>query len=389
MSNKKITELTELTTPTTDDVLPLVDIATNATKKAQLGSLPISSATQTALDAKQATLVSGTNIKTINSTSLLGSGDISLTTSAAGTSGQIQFNDSSAFGADSNLFWDNTNKRLGVGTSSPAYPLHNNGNSLFGSCLVSTRYGFSNDFILAHSSVSNPSTSYAIQQNQSADTFINTLSSRGVYFSESGNSHSLIKNSSWGIGTTTPTARLQVKGSGSTSATTSLLVQNSSGTELFKVQDDGRTSIGQQSSVYPNIGLSGIYGGLFLNAGGQIALRSGGADIMSLTASLNVGIGTTSPNTSAKLDISSTTQGFLPPRMTTTQKNAISSPAAGLQVYDSTTNRASVYSTAWENVITETNGSPNSVYKLWSGSAAQYAALTPDSSTLYLSLIHI
>lgn len=39
---------------------------------------PVSTAAQTALDAKQATLVSGTNIKTINSTSLLGSGDISV-----------------------------------------------------------------------------------------------------------------------------------------------------------------------------------------------------------------------------------------------------------------------------------------------------------------------
>ncbi len=41
---------------------------------------PISTATQTALNAKQATLVSGTNIKTINSTSLLGSGNISIGT---------------------------------------------------------------------------------------------------------------------------------------------------------------------------------------------------------------------------------------------------------------------------------------------------------------------
>ena len=89
MSNKKITELTELTTPTTDDVLPLVDIATNETKKAQLGSLPISSATQTALDAKQATLVSGTNIKTINSTSLLGSGDISVASAWGSISGTL------------------------------------------------------------------------------------------------------------------------------------------------------------------------------------------------------------------------------------------------------------------------------------------------------------
>lgn len=39
---------------------------------------PISTATQTALDLKQNTLVSGTNIKTINSTSLLGSGNVSV-----------------------------------------------------------------------------------------------------------------------------------------------------------------------------------------------------------------------------------------------------------------------------------------------------------------------
>jgi parallel beta-helix repeat protein len=41
----------------------------------------------------------------------------------AGSIGQVQFNNSSVLGADSNLFWDNTNKRLGVGTSSPQYPL--------------------------------------------------------------------------------------------------------------------------------------------------------------------------------------------------------------------------------------------------------------------------
>ena len=94
-------------------------------------------------------------------------------------------------------------------------------------------------------------------------------------------------------------------------------------------------------------------------------------------------IGGSTAQATAILQTDSTTKGFLPPRMTTTQKNAISSPAAGLQVYDSTTNRAAVYSTAWENVITETNGSPNSVYKMWSGSQAQYDALTPDSSTIY------
>jgi len=41
-------------------------------------SKPISTATQTALDAKQATLVSATNIKTINGSSILGSGDLTI-----------------------------------------------------------------------------------------------------------------------------------------------------------------------------------------------------------------------------------------------------------------------------------------------------------------------
>jgi hypothetical protein len=47
-----------------------------------------------------------------------------------------------------------------------------------------------------------------------------------------------------------------------------------------------------------------------------------------------VGIGTTNPNASAKLEVTSTTQGFLPPRMTTAQRNAISSPMEGLTIYN-------------------------------------------------------
>jgi hypothetical protein len=48
----------------------------------------------------------------------------------------------------------------------------------------------------------------------------------------------------------------------------------------------------------------------------------------------NIGIGTTTPNTSAVLDVNSTTRGLLPPRMTAAQRNAIASPANGLLVYD-------------------------------------------------------
>ena len=46
-----------------------------------------------------------------------------------------------------------------------------------------------------------------------------------------------------------------------------------------------------------------------------------------------VGIGTASPDVSSKLDVSSTTQGLLAPRMLSTQRTAITSPATGLIVY--------------------------------------------------------
>ena len=53
-------------------------------------------------------------------------------------------------------------------------------------------------------------------------------------------------------------------------------------------------------------------------------------------------------STSAGFEITSTTKGFLPPRMTTTEKNAIASPAAGLMVYDNVLNRPCFYDgTTW------------------------------------------
>jgi hypothetical protein len=63
-----------------------------------------------------------------------------------------------------------------------------------------------------------------------------------------------------------------------------------------------------------------------------------------------IGQSTSTTNASSILTLVSTTKGFLPPRMTTTQKNAIGSPAAGLQVYDTTLNQMSYYNgTTWVN----------------------------------------
>jgi hypothetical protein len=70
-----------------------------------------------------------------------------------------------------------------------------------------------------------------------------------------------------------------------------------------------------------------------------------------INTSGSVGIGTSSPSASAILDAQSTTKGVRMPNMTTTQKNAISSPAAGLMVFDTTLAKLCVYSgAAWETV---------------------------------------
>ena len=59
--------------------------------------------------------------------------------------------------------------------------------------------------------------------------------------------------------------------------------------------------------------------------------------LISVKLNAQVGVGTNSPVASAKLEILSTTQGFLPPRMTTAQRDQISSPAIGLIIFNTTT----------------------------------------------------
>ena len=57
---------------------------------------------------------------------------------------------------------------------------------------------------------------------------------------------------------------------------------------------------------------------------------------------------------SAMLDVSSTTKGFLPPRMTTTERNAIGTPATGLVIFNTTTNVLEVKSsTGWTSLTTD------------------------------------
>ena len=306
-------------------------------------NLPIEVAT-TGINFTSGLTKGGTNVAT--------TADIPPAVTPAGTDGQIQFNSSSAFGADSNLYWDNTAKQLQLGGSD------NTGSIPIG---LKLRPNLSSSF--------GPNI-YSYYNN---DKWLQIYKGTSYYtFADKGLGMNLGQF-------VTPTAQLQVKGSGSTSATTSLLVQNSSGTEMLKVADDSKAYLNGTLYINRDNALNAIYlgnsagatkatihrgenGGLILQGGpifykNGINIGAGQNDITFYTDSIekmridingNLAIGTTLANTSSVVDITSTTKGFLPPRMTTTQKNAISSPAEGLMVMDITTHKLCVYDgTSW------------------------------------------
>ena len=120
MANKKISQLTPKGSALAGTDLLEVSVFNGATydTKSLTGANVVS--------GLQPTLFSGTNIKTINSTSLLGSGDIAISTGltvgttpiTSGTVGRVLFEGTgNVVQEDSKLFWDNTNKKLGIGAT--------------------------------------------------------------------------------------------------------------------------------------------------------------------------------------------------------------------------------------------------------------------------------
>lgn len=85
--------------------------------------------------------------------------------------------------------------------------------------------------------------------------------------------------------------------------------------------------------------------------GANRTITSGGFDLY-FTGTGRIGVGTATPDTDALLDMVSTTRGFLPPRMTNTQRDAITTPPAGLFLYDNTNNDLDYYNgTVWRRLV--------------------------------------
>jgi len=137
-------------------------------------------------------------------------------------------------------------------------------------------------------------------------------------------------------------------------ATRTFTVGVASGTGLITI---GRSTVSQQTDIQAGVTASGSTKTINIGTGGasgsttnvNYGSATSGATVTH-TFNGNVGVGA-APNASALLDVQSTTKGVRFPNMTTTQKNAIASPAAGLVVFDTTLAKLCVYSgAAWQTI---------------------------------------
>jgi hypothetical protein len=255
------------------------------------------------------------------------------------------------------MYWDNVNNRLGVGTNVPTLPVDILGGTSNGGLKVRAGNTTSQNILDIANNAGTRGWVYragdGVLQFYGGTFQIESQSSSGDISLVSGAGSGGV-----GINTSLPTARLHVRGSGSTYATTSLLVQNSAFTSNFSVRDDGRIFLGTSMQVIGNN---------IDNSGGSVTLASYGTSfgfnvfinnnnssnsLTSLNGYVHFG-DTAQPPASAQVTITSTTRGFLPPRMLQTQRTAIASPAVGLIVYqtDATEGLYIYKSTGWTFII--------------------------------------
>jgi hypothetical protein len=377
-----------------------------------------------------------------------------------GESSQVAFwNGTSSQTGDNGLFWDNTNKRLGVGTNAPVSPIQiglTPNISLYSTAdsFVATKQATSNSFSLITSTntaaqrpvflglrtrgtLSSPTSvttgdsllsflsggydgnarvfaaeiNFLVESSVSSNSIPTLIelvtgsnsSNRAAKLQVRSNGNVIIQNG----GTFTDAGfRLDVNGTARVqgeltvgNGTDSIIRANSSGSGSFQITTIQASAANTSTMIQirpsgTNNSMTGFYltdsatsaldTNVMLFGRGNATLPSTGVtyigNIVSgrLSAnSLHLGFlvsntslnrfeaariwnsgnlylqkgGTFTDVASAILNVNSTTQGVLFPRMTTTQKNAIASPATGLVVYDNTLNKLSVFTgLVWETL---------------------------------------
>lgn len=92
--------------------------------------------------------------------------------------------------------------------------------------------------------------------------------------------------------------------------------------------------------------------GVYAVGTNQVAISTASTERLRVESDGGVSVGGNAPDTSALLDLQSTTRGFLPPRMTTAQRDSISNPATGLEIFNTTIGRKQFWDgDEWQTLI--------------------------------------
>lgn len=305
-------------------------------------------------------------------------------TPAATYQGLIKFGDNSAVSASLRYLSDGLGNDLPISVSSTNIGINTTSNfarlTIANTNTLTTEYLLSASTGVASFYVRNDGYLYNAERARLANCLIGEKGSNAIASTQSGTGGGVIWMGAAGTAITnttalTPTAMAHVKGSGSTSATSSLLVQNSGGTQLFKAFDDGVIEAGgataNQFKVMNTEGLA-ISRDASLDANIRIREFSGSGPVFKMNGNstptfkmidssnfqcilshanwTGIGKGTTE-NTSAALQTDSTSRGWLPPRMTDAQVRAIATPAVGLTMYNTDLDCPVFYSSAgWRKI---------------------------------------
>jgi len=325
--------------------------------------------------SKQDTLVSGTNLKTINGISLLGSENIVISGDSSSLSGLIAATSANTINNSAFLQewqWDSLTSGNGLKLSSSSTGASGNSQAIlliqqtginadssqttFGAIISNTKTGVTSKSVALKLLNNGLGENLRMQSTASlVPNYLTYYNSSNALTAEIGHTNFAAPThfyiNSYLESIIFKVVNIERFRLGSDGVNTSANYINVTSANFISYSGTGRfysTNGDEYSFQANNAGSSAFFGALSGNRG---CLRTTGGQAIIWNNNQQVSINQNTVNASAQFQVDSVTRGVLLPRMTTTQKNAIASPAEGLEVYDLTLKKKCFYNgTAWETI---------------------------------------